>query len=279
MKKEQTALKVSATINIIVSFLKIWGGTFFSSHALIADGIYTVSDFSTDLLAMIGAKVGHKRANKKHPFGYGRFEYIMQIFIGVIILLVGFYISYKSFLITSSKPNLLVLFLILFVILLKVLSSNYLMHVGKDISSLMLINSAKESFLDVLSSLVIFLLIIVGQFFPFADIIGSLFIALLINITGAKIIYENIILLIGEDDNNIEIKNKLKKIINRFKRVEYSDSFLIKNGGYYQVSIVIAVDEDMSVKNLIQIERKLRKAIKEERSLKIKYIDFEIIKR
>ena len=47
----------------------------FNCYALIADGIYTLSDFITDILAMIGARVGKKRANKKYPFGYGRFEY------------------------------------------------------------------------------------------------------------------------------------------------------------------------------------------------------------
>lgn len=278
MKKEQRALKVSALINVFVSFLKIMGGTIFNSHALIADGIYTVSDFSTDILAMIGAKVGGKRANKKHPFGYGRFEYIMQIFIGLIILGVGFFIAYKSFFIEYTKPNLTVLFIVVLVIFLKALSSNYLMQVGKNISSLMLINSAKESFLDVLSSCLIFILIIVSRFFPYADIIGSLFIALLINIEAGKIILENVILLIGEDDNNKEIKNNLKKIINKIKKETYSDSFLIKNGRYYQATIVLAVDEEMTVKELLRLERKIKKEIKKERELKIKYLDFEVIK-
>lgn len=278
MKKEQKALRTSALINIIVSFLKLFGGLTFNSHALIADGIYTVSDFSTDILAMIGAKVGHKRANKKHPFGYGRFEYIMQIFIGIVILFVGFYIAYKSFFVESTGADLKVLFIVILVILLKALSSNYLMQMGKNISSLMLISSAKESFIDVLSSLVVFILIIVSSFFPIADIIGSLFIALLINLEAVQIIYENIILLIGEDDNNKEIKKELKNIVNSFKDVKYSDSFLIKNGGYYQATIEVAVSEDITVRKLLAKELKIKNKIKAERKLKIKYIEFDVIK-
>ncbi len=278
MKKEQKTMMVSAFFNVLVASLKLIGGTFFNSYALIADGLYTISDFSTDILAMIGAKVGGKRANKKHPFGYGRFEYIMQIFIGIVILSVGIYIAYKSFLIKPTKSNLNILFIILLVILLKTLSANYLMQMGKKISSLMLINSAKESYLDVLSSGVIFIIVLVGRFLPVLDIIGSLFIAILIIISAIKIIIQNIILLIGEDDNNQEIKSNLKKIVNKYKNVQYSDSFLIRNGNFYQANLVIAVSDEITVRELLKLENKIKNDIHKERKLKIKYLDFDVIK-
>lgn len=278
MKKEQRTLFVSAIINIIVFVLKIIGGMLFNCYALIADGIYTLSDFTTDILAMIGARVGKKRANKKYPFGYGRFEYIMQVFIGILIMGVGIFIAYKSLFIDYSAPDLKILWLVVLTILLKGLSSSYLMHMGKKISSLILVSSAKESFLDVLSTIMISFAILFGQIIPSIDIVASLFIALLILYEGGKIIFDNVLLLIGEDDNNSEMKGKIKSIINQEKDIEYADSFLISCGNYYQATIQIAVDDDMTVKSLLKKELNIKKKIKRSK-LGIKFIDFDVIKR
>lgn len=279
MKKEQHALGVSALINIIVSFLKVWGGILCCSYTLMASGYYTICDFSTDIIAMVGAKVGKKRANKKHPFGYGRFEYSLQIVIGVVILLVGLYIFIRSFFLKYEIPNLNILYILLFVFFLKVLSSNYLMKKGRDISSLILIFNAKESFLDVLSLIVTFLVIIISRFIPIIDLIGCLLMALLIIYEGVKIIFDNVIAIIGIDDNNKTIKDNLKKVINKETKVEYSDAFLLKIKEYYYATIEIGVDENMNIKDLMKVERDLKRKIKRGKSNKIKYIEFNVIKK
>jgi len=277
MKREQKVLVVSAVINVLVFTLKIIGGLVFSSMTLIMDGIYTISDFVTDILAIIGSKIGRKRANKKHPFGYGRFEYIMQGLIGVIIFMVGCGLLIYSFFIEYQKPNLTILFVLLLVILFKGLSSNYLFASGKKISSVILINSAKESFLDVLSSLFIVFVVIFGQWFSSLDFVGSICISLMIVIEGISIVFDNVVLLIGEDDNNKEIKSEIKKLIEKDKDLVYADSFLIKNGSYYQVEIEMGVNASMSVRELLRKELRIRKALKNKNKT-IKFISFNIRK-
>lgn len=271
------ALFVSAIINIIVSILKIFGGTLCGCYTLIASGYYTICDLSTDILAIIGGQVGKRRANKKHPFGYGRFEYVLQIFIGTVILLVGLYIFIRSFFISYFVPNLNLIFLIMLLFFLKVLSSNYLMQKGKDISSLILVASAKESFLDVLSLVITFLVIIIGQLFSWIDVLGCLLMACLLMYEGLKIILDNIILIVGIDDNNLVVKKKLKELVNKEENVKYSDAFLLKNNDYYQATIEIAIKDEVTIQNLVKIEYLLRKRIRKS-NLKIKYIDFTIIK-
>lgn len=277
MRKEQIALFISAIINIIVSVLKIVGGILSGCYTLIASGYYTICDLSTDVLAIVGGQVGKRRANKKHPFGYGRYEYILQIFIGSVIFLVGFYVFIRSFFIEYNGSNLKILLLILLLFFLKVLSSNYLMQKGKDISSLILVVSAKESFLDVLSLIITFLIVLISQFLPFIDIVGCLLMASLLIYEGLKIIFDNIILIIGIDDNNLKIKNKLKEIVNKEKNVKYSDSFLIKNREYYQATIEIAIMNSVTIQDLIKIEYKLRNKIRKS-NINVKFIDFNIIK-
>ena len=180
VKTEERAIVFSAVINFMVALLKIIGGNIFGFMSLIADGFYTVSDFITDILALIGARIGKKRPNKRYPFGYGNFEYIMQMIMGFLIMLVGLVIIFLSFNMYYNKPNLLVIIVILIAIGLKLYSSNMLARVGKKINSSILITSSKESYLDVISSSVLILVILVSQIFIEADMIGSLAIGLLI---------------------------------------------------------------------------------------------------
>lgn len=276
MKKERKALYFSVLINTIVSAFKIIGGLLFGSYTIVADGYYSLCDLITDFIALISAKIAKRRANKKYPFGYGRVEYISEMLIGCLILGLGIFLIFNAFHKTFVVPNLNVLYIIILVIFLKTLSSNYLYQVGKKNRSQILITSAKESFIDVISSTIVLFVILVGQFFPLIDLIGALGISILILWEGIKIITDNIFVLVGEDKNDAEIKNEIAKVVNANHDFLYSDASLIKNGSYYQATIEVAVADDMRVKDLIKKENKIRFKLKKSK-YNIKFIDFNFI--
>lgn len=276
MKKERQALYFSMLINVLVAILKLMGGLLYGSYTLIVDAYYTICDFITDIIAFVSAKISKRRANKKFPFGYGRVEYICQMFIGILIFIFGCFIVISSFTQEFKIPNLSIIYIVILVILLKTLSSNYLYQVGKKNRSQILISSAKESFIDCISSMMVLFVILIGQFIPFVDLIGSLLISLLILWEGLNIIVGNIFALVGEDNNDTTIKKEIAKIINKNKEISYSDMALIKNGPYFQANIEIAVIDDMSVKELIKKENKIKKEIKKLK-YKIKFIEFNCI--
>ncbi|MBE6140208.1 MAG: cation diffusion facilitator family transporter [Firmicutes bacterium] len=276
MKKESSVLIFSAIINIIVSSIKITCGIYYNSYTFVADGYYTISDLITDIIALISAKVSHRRANKKYPFGFGRVEYICQMFIGFIIIFIGFFVIIDSFSHKYVEPNLNIIYFILIAIFLKILSSNYLLDVGRKIRSQILTISAKESFSDVFSTSCVFIIIIIARFYPPFDLIGTIIIALLIMSSGIKIIKDNVLALIGEDINNEEIKLFVKENIEKHQDILYSDSALIKTGNYYLANIEIAVDEHMKLNRLIKLENKIKKELKKSK-YKIKFIEFDII--
>lgn len=123
MKKEQKALYLNIIVNLFVSFLKIIGGILGNAFTLMIDGIYTISDLVTDVIALFGIKIGRRRANKNHPYGYGRVFYVIELFMGVLALLVGIFVIYLSFKIDYQKPPLGIIFLILGIVVLKLLSA------------------------------------------------------------------------------------------------------------------------------------------------------------
>lgn len=278
MKKERKSLVFSMFINLVVSMLKIIGGTFLKSYTLITSGYYTLCNFSEEFLATIGSLVGHKRANKKHPFGYGKTEYCAQILVGVIFIFLAIYLFVKSLFLEYAQTEPILAFVIISVTLMLFLNSNYLLQIGKDIHSQMLFASSHSSYFDALLTIASSLFILLSVWISFFDYLGVLFIIFFIFYRGLKIIADNIILINGQNDNSEKITNKIKSIVKKTKNVTFSSVSLINIKNYYCITVEIGVEDALTMGELIRLEYSLRKKI--QTNIKnIKDIDFEILKK
>ena len=277
MKKERKSLIFSMFINLTVSILKIIGGLFLGSYTLVTNGYYTLCDFSEEVLAFIGSLIGHKRANKKHPFGYGKTEYIAQILVGVIFILLAIYIFIKSLYLEYAQTNPIIIFVILSVTLMQFLNSNYLLQIGKDIHSQMLFASCHSSYYDALLTIISSLFILLSVWVSFFDYLGVLLIIILIFYKGLRIILDNIVLINGQNDNSDKITNKIKSIVKKTKDVTFSSASLVNVKDYYCVTIEIGVEDALTMGELLHLEFYLKNQI--HKNIKtIKTIDFEILK-
>ena len=278
MKKERKSLIFSMFINLTVSILKIIGGLFLGSYTLVTNGYYTLCDFSEEVLAFIGSLIGHKRANKKHPFGYGKTEYIAQILVGVIFIFLAIYIFIKSLYLEYAQTNPIIIFVILSVTLMQFLNSNYLLQIGKDIHSQMLFASCHSSYYDALLTIISSLFILLSVWISFFDYLGVLLIIILIFYKGLRIILDNIVLINGQNDNSDKITNKIKSIIKKTKDVTFSSASLVNVKDYYCVTIEIGVEDALTMGELLHLEFYLKNQI--HKNIKtIKTIDFEILKK
>ena len=278
MKKERKSLVFSMFINLVVSMLKIIGGTFLKSYTLITSGYYTLCNFSEEFLATIGSLIGHKRANKKHPFGFGKTEYCAQILVGVLFILLAIYLFIKSLFLEYAQTEPTLAFVIISVTLMLFLNSNYLLQIGKDIHSQMLFASSHSSYFDALLTIASSLFILLSVWISFFDYLGVLFIIFFIFYRGLKIIADNIILINGQNDNSEKITNKIKSIVKKTKNVTFSSVSLINIKNYYCITVEIGVEDALTMGELIRLEYSLRKKI--QTNIKnIKDIDFEILKK
>ena len=277
MKKERKSLIFSMFINLTVSILKIIGGLFLGSYTLVTNGYYTLCDFSEEVLAFIGSLIGHKRANKKHPFGYGKTEYIVQILVGIIFIFLAIYIFIKSLYLEYAQPNPIITFVIISVTLMQFLNSNYLLQIGKDIHSQMLFASCHSSYYDALLTIISSLFIFLSVWVSFFDYLGVLLIIILIFYKGLRIILDNIVLINGQNDNSDKITNKIKSIVKKTKDVTFSSASLVNVKDYYCVTIEIGVEDALTMGELLHLEFYLKNQI--HKNIKtIKTIDFEILK-
>lgn len=278
MKKERKSLIFSMFINLTVSILKIIGGLFLGNYTLVTTGYYTLCDFAEETLAFIGSLIGHKRANKKHPFGYGKTEYVAQILVGVIFIFLAIYIFIRSLYLEYSQTNPIITFVILSVTLMQFLNSNYLLQIGKNIHSQMLFASCHSSYYDALLTIISSVFIFLSVWFSFFDYLGVLLINILIFYKGLRIIFDNIILINGQNDNSDKITNKIKNIVKKTKDVTFSSISLVNVKNYYCVTVEIGVEDALTMGELLRLEFYLRNQIHQ--SIKtIKTIDFEILKK
>ena len=281
MKKEFKVLIYSMINNFLISLLKIIGGIFSGSNSLFSDGLHTFSDFITDIFAFVGSKISKKRPNKLHHFGFGKVEYITSLFIGMVIFILGIYIIINAFLSGHSSTNSVAIIIIIVAVILKAISVVYLLNSGKKIKSQILIASGKESLTDVYSSCVVILVIILSSFkdkveiFKYADLLGCVFVGVLILIMAYNILKENILLLIGEVSVDGDILKRIENAVESIDGVNLIEAQLIKYGNYYKAHLNVELDPNITIMRLANLEKRIFKKVRKEK-VGIKYITMEV---
>lgn len=282
MKKQYKCLIYSMINNLVISILKILGGILFKLSSLFADGMHTFSDFVTDVISFVGSKISKKRSTKVHPFGFGMVEYLTNLFVGIIIFALGVFIIFNSFGKKIEVPNLNVLYLLLVTFILKLIAIIVMHKVGVKINSQILINSVEESKADLYSTIAVAIITVLLQFtdkYPllkYTDVIGSVIIGMIVLKISIKLIISNSLSIIGEAELD---ENKIKQVtdfLNNFKQIENKNIELIKYGAYYKLDLELELDPKLTLKQVTNLENKIKKSILKQRKLNIKYVDIYV---
>lgn len=271
---------ISFITNAFLSVIKVIFGFIGHSSALIADGVHSFSDLSTDVIAIIGDILSRKPADKKHPYGHGQIEYLTSIFIGLIIIGLGLGIIYSSVDKGILVPNVIVIIVSIFTIISKLVLSNYILKKGYESNNNILIASGHESRADVISSIIVLISILLmnleDKIFSYSDIVASIIVGLFIIKTGFDVLKENISDIIGEQETDKAFIKRINKIINKFPEIKTIDSLvLLKFGSYYKLIGEVSMDGNMTLVDAHNILEELEYAIKKKEN-KIKYITIHI---
>ena len=265
MKKITKVLIHSFITNTILALVKIVSGIIGASGALIADGVHSLSDTLTDVFAILGHKLSMKPADNEHPFGHGKMEYITCIVIGLVVMTMGFTIIYNGI---FNKPiNILTAVIGMIVIVAKLILSRYILNRGKKYDSNILIASGKESFTDVISSIVVLISILfsqLGGILIYADTVAMIIIGILVLKIAYNILSENFSSLLGKQVTDPDYIKTLEEIIYMEPEVKGIDTLIIlKYGPIYQLNLEVSMDENIILKDahdvLDKIEDNLKK--------------------
>lgn len=188
--------------NLLLFFTKLFTGLFINSIAVVSDAFNNLSDMGTSLVAIIGAKLSNQGADKEHPFGHGRMEYVSSLIISFIIILVGFELLKGSVIkILNPEPSELKLYAVIILgatLFIKLWMFSYNRYIGKKINCGAVLNLAADSLNDTISSVAVIIAVILNSFtaFDLDSIFGGI-VSIVIMISGIKMAKEHISALLG----------------------------------------------------------------------------------
>ena len=152
-KKRTSIGKISGIVgifcNCILAGSKIIIGNFAGSMSIAADGLNNLSDAASSIVTLIGFKIAEKPADKVHPYGHARSEYLASLTVAVMILFIGFELA-KSSVEKILHPSPVefsgaVLCVLLFSIVIKMGMAVYNYKMGRKINSMTLKAIADDS--------------------------------------------------------------------------------------------------------------------------------------
>lgn len=189
--------------NIILSVSKISIGSLFNSISITADGVNNLSDASSSVITLIGFKLAGKPADKDHPFGHARFEYIAGLIVAFAILLLGVELI-KSSINKIINPEdveygIIMVLVLIFSIIVKIWLSYFNGSLGDKISSTTMKATSMDSRNDVIATSAVLVSVIISKFTGFQiDGYMGVLVALFIIYSGIRILRDIMNPILGE---------------------------------------------------------------------------------
>ena len=134
-----TTSALGIAVNLIIAAVKVIAGLLASSIAIVSEGVNNATDALTSVITLIGTKLAGKHPDEKHPFGYGRIEYLTGLVIAVLILVTGIEMLISSVKLIFEPSELDITFVSLAVVALsaviKFFLGLYTIRMGKKADS------------------------------------------------------------------------------------------------------------------------------------------------
>ncbi len=159
---------VGIACNLLLCAMKFIIGIISGSIAIQADAVNNLSDVGSSAVMLIGSKMAGKPADREHPYGHARMEYIAALIIAFLILIVGFELGRESVLkIIAPEPvefSVAMIVVLVLSILVKFWMSRFTSNIGRRIHSSTMSAATSDSISDVISTGAILISSVVGYF-------------------------------------------------------------------------------------------------------------------
>ncbi len=209
---------VGIICNLILSVMKLIIGTVTNSVSITADATNNISDAGSSIVTLVGFRLSGKPADKDHPYGHARIEYISSLIISFIILLIGCSI-FKESVIKIFKPeeslfNIATVVILVASILVKLWLSVFNTYLGKQIDSKALEATAIDSRNDVITTAAVLIASVISHFTGFnLDGYMGVIVSIFILISGINLVKETLDPLLGQPPTKEMFQSIEKKIL------------------------------------------------------------------
>lgn len=256
--------------NIILAAFKAFIGMVSHSIAITLDAVNNLTDAISSIITIVGIALAGKEADKKHPFGYGRIEYLSTLAIAGIIIYTGITAlveSVKSIFNPQtpdySAPMLIVIAMAIFV---KIFLGLFFIKKGKANNSDSLSASGKDALFDAVISVATIAAAVVYIITDFGlEAYLGIVISIVIIKAGLEILTETISKLLGEGAD-AQLVRDVKKAILKHEGVRGAYDLVFNNYGQdaYTASVHIEVPDTMTADELDVLSRHIMEDIHSE---------------
>ena len=154
--------------NFVIALFKLIVGTLSSSVAITADAMNNFSDAASSVITLVGFKLASQPADKDHPYGHARAEYLSGLGVAAVIIIIGFELAKTSvtkiFNPASTRFSLYLVAVLVFSIIIKLWLASFNKTLGKKINSGALIATAADSRNDVIATVAVLLCAVIEHF-------------------------------------------------------------------------------------------------------------------
>jgi len=239
--------------NFLMATAKIVIGLIFGALSIVTDGAETFADTTSSIITIMSYRLSRKPADKKHPFGYQRAEYIAGLILSVIILTTGFifFVTAIQRIITPTEVTFSKIAVIILVVslLMKLFQSLFYRSASKLIKS----QTLKANSIDSLNDTISTVFVLAGYlifYFTGKNLDGwfSLIVSLIIIFNGIKLIKEASSPLIGERPDPKLVEKIKERIMVSDKILGFHDLYIHSYGsGRKFVSVHVEMDSNLSL--------------------------------
>ena len=259
---------LGAVVNLFLALFKIGAGWWAGSQAVLADGLHSLSDLATDLLALLGLRYGSAPPDECHPYGHRRIETLVSVVIGLLLagtglgLMVKALLSLKHCRALSGLPPWVLLPPALSLVFKEALY-RITLRVGERASSPAVVANAHHHRSDALSSIPALVGAGLAAWRPqlaFFDPVGSMAVSLFILKSAWNIVKPGVVELC--DGVDISEACRIREEVLRIKGVRDAHRVRTrKHAGHTLVDLHIQVDPELSVREGHEISEEVKKTL------------------
>lgn len=257
-------------VNLLIAVTKIVVGLISSSIAIISEGANNAGDALSSVMALIGAKLAKKHPDEKHPFGYGRIEYLCGLVIAVVILVTGIELLIGSAKRIFHPETLHISYIALVLVALsaavKFFLGNYTVRMGRKVGSTALEAVGTDCKTDCFASIITIVSALIFLVFKWnVDAYAGVITSLLLIKAGVEALRETLGEILGRPGDK-ELAAKLYKEIRSTDGILAAVDMMLHNYGpeAWSGSVNVEIDHKKTVGEIYQFLHELQLRIMHE---------------
>ena len=260
-------------VNLILFAAKFLVGSLFGAISIVGDAVNNLSDAGTQIISLISFRIAAKPADREHPFGHARIEYVTSMIVSFLVMLVGFELlkSSVSQIFSPERPDSSPIAIIVLIgsMLCKLWLGLFNRTIGKRIDSSVMRATAADSLSDVFATGAVLVATVLPMIFTDMkwnpDAYMGVIVAALIIVAGFRILNESKNAILGEAPSE-EIVKQITDVVDKYEGALGIHDMVVHNYGPGRIIASLHIEVDGSV-NVFEthdmidtIEKELREA-------------------